>query len=101
MGKRRLYWVIDMYLSEKINEPAFCNEFYYSYDLELDHSTLTPEEKKAFYELGEVAGRFSEFEEDHQNAPGAFFTKEELRNKILETKSVLKGLFPQTETDVQ
>jgi len=34
IDKRRIYQLIDMYLSEKINEAAFCSDFVPSYDLE-------------------------------------------------------------------
>ena len=87
--KRHIYYLIDMYLSDKIEESTFCDEFYYSYDLELDRSTLTEEERKAFFELGEVAGRFSEFIEDHKKYPGVYYSKDELRKKVIETKNRL------------
>ena len=82
---------MDMYLSNNIDESTFCDEFYYSYDLELDRSTLTEDERKAFLELGEIVGRFSEFEEDHKNHPGVYYTKKELKKKILEVKNKLKS----------
>ena len=34
--KRRVYWLIDLYLAGKIDDKTFCDEFYYSYDLEMD-----------------------------------------------------------------
>jgi hypothetical protein len=91
--KRRIYYLINMYLSEKVDETTFCNEFYYSYDLELDYRSLTEEEHKAFSELGEVAGRFSEFGEDHKKLPGVYYTKKELRQKTLETKEKLTNIW--------
>ena len=39
--KRRLYWLIDQYLLNKIDESIFCDEFYYSYDLEVSSETLS------------------------------------------------------------
>jgi len=91
--KRRIYQLIDMYLDEKINEAAFCHEFYCSYDLELDYDTLTEEEYKAFYELSEITIRFSEFEKDIKKYPGVYRTKEELKKKIIETKEKLVKYF--------
>ena len=38
--KRRVYWLIDLYLAGKIDDKTFCDEFYYSYGLEMDGSTL-------------------------------------------------------------
>lgn len=76
--KRRIYQLIDMYLSGKINETTFCDEFYYCFDLELDCDTLTEEEYEAFYELSEITIRFSEFENDIKKYPGVYRTKEEI-----------------------
>ncbi|NGX45478.1 MAG: hypothetical protein K940chlam2_00633 [Chlamydiae bacterium] len=88
--KRRLYQLIDMYLSNKISEATFCYEFYCSFDLELDYDTLEDDEYKAFYELSEITCRFSEFERDIKSYPGVYRTKEELKQKIIETKDRLK-----------
>lgn len=93
--KRRLYWLIDQYLSGRIDEPIFCDEFYYSYDLEVDSNTLTDIEKVVFAELSTVAGRFSEYEEDHLGLPNGFYTVEELKQKIIETKEKLQEQSPQ------
>lgn len=89
--KRRLYWLIEQYLSGRIDESIFCDEFYYSYDLEIDNNTLTDIEKVVFAELSTVAGRFSEYEEDHLGLPNGFYTAEELKQKIIETKEKLDG----------
>ncbi|MEI8125257.1 MAG: hypothetical protein WCG42_05845 [Parachlamydiaceae bacterium] len=91
--KRRIYELIDMYLSGKINESTFCYEFYCSYDLEIDYDTLLKDEYKAFYELSEITSRFSEFEKDIETYPGVYRTKEELKQKTIETKAKLKEYF--------
>jgi hypothetical protein len=95
--KRRIYQLIEMYLAEKIDEAAFCSDFVPSYDLELDYDTLTEEEHSAFSELGKVASRFSEFEEDIKKYPGIYFTKEELKKNIIETKEKLKKYFEELQ----
>ena len=92
--KRRLYWLIDHYLSDKIDERTFCDEYYYSYDLEIDYGTFSDVEQKAFNELSVISSRFSEFEEDHQLDARAFSTKEELRQKVQETQEKLKTESP-------
>jgi len=88
--KQRLYWLIDQYLSQKIDEPTFCDEFYYSYDLEIDRDTFCDIEKKVFADLSIISDRFSEFEEDHLGLPNGFYSREELKQKIIETKEKLK-----------
>ena len=87
--KRIIYQLIDMYLLGKITESTFCREFYCSYDLELDYDTLTEEEYKSFYELSKIVSRFSEFEEDIKKYPGTYYSKEEVRKKIVATKEQL------------
>ncbi len=91
--KRRIYQLIEMYLSNKINESTFCYEFYCSYDLELDYDSLLEDEYQAFYELSEITSRFSEFENDIKEHPGIYYSKEELRRKIIETKEKLVKYF--------
>ena len=38
--KRRVYWLIDLYLAGKIDDKTFCDEFYYSYGLEMDYGMV-------------------------------------------------------------
>lgn len=93
--KRRIYWLINLYLSGKISPWDFCNEYYGCYDLEIDRDTLTSLEIKAFSELSVVAGRFSNFQEDIEKYPGVYFTEEQLRQKVIETKELLSDYFLQ------
>ncbi len=60
--KQRLYWLVDQYLLGKINEPTFCDEFYYSYHLEINSEMLNKIEQQAFLELSKVSSRFSHYE---------------------------------------
>ena len=87
--KRRLYWLIDQYLIGNINESTFCDEYYSSYDLEIDDEVLNDNEKVIFEALNQVSARFSEHKGDHHLDSRAFATREELRQKILETKNAL------------
>lgn len=88
--KRRIYELIDMYLSGQIDAWTFCNEYYYCFDLELDRNTLTELESQAFSELATVSGRFTNIEEDLNKYPGTYFTEEQLKAKIMDTKNTLK-----------
>ena len=88
--KRRLYQLIDLFLTKQITATVFCDEFHNSYDLEIDYNTLSPLEYSAFSELGKVSNRFSRFEEDIQKYPGTYYNEEELKQKIIETKERLK-----------
>ena len=104
-NKRIIYYLIFEYLSGKIDESTFCGEFHFSYDLELNYNELTDEEYKAFHELVEVSGRFSEYKEDFKKFPGIYYTREELRQKIIETKIKLEKSFDEfvnnIDTEVQ
>jgi len=97
--KRRIYQLLDMYLSGRINESTFCHEFYCSYDLELDFDTLTEEEDKAFYELSEITSRFSEFQKDIEKYPDVYHTKEEVKRKVTGTKLRLEKYFKELKSD--
>ncbi|MBL0743091.1 hypothetical protein [Chryseolinea lacunae] len=88
--KRRLYQLIDMFLAKQITASVFCDEFYCSYDLEIDYDTLSPLEYSAFSELEKVSSRFSQFNEDLGKYPGVYYNNEELKQKIFETKEKLK-----------
>jgi hypothetical protein len=85
--KKRLYWLINQYLSKKISASTFCDEYYYCYGLELDHSSLNDKEAKVFSELADIVNRYSEFEEDFSRG---FFNEQELAQKIIETKKHLR-----------
>jgi hypothetical protein len=87
--KKRLYWIIEKYLSGEIDAWIFCDDFYESYDLEIDSANLSLTEKTAFQELGEVAGRYSGSEEDQRTTSGFLYTEKELKRKVLETKKKL------------
>ena len=90
--KRRLYWLMEQYLAGKIDGGTFCDEYYYSYDLEVDYDTLSDTEHQAFRDLSRVSGRFSQFEEDIKKYPGTYFTEEDLRKKVQETQEKLQGI---------
>ena len=87
--KRRLYWLIEQYLSNSIDENTFCNEFHDSFVNEMDYKILTDTEFSLFRELSKVSQCFSEYEEDHKLWSG-FITAKQLREKVLETKEKLK-----------
>ncbi len=88
--KRNLYYLMDMFIMSQITPSVFCDEFYYSYDLEIDTLSLSNIEQSVFSELSYVSSRFSPFNEDHEKFPNGFFTEQELRQKIIESKEKLK-----------
>jgi hypothetical protein len=97
--KRRIYQLINMYLAGKISENTFCDDFVPTYHQELDYDTLTEEEHKAFSELGIIAARFSDIIEDLIMYPGVYYTKLDLKKKIVETHEKLKDYFNDFQED--
>jgi len=84
--KRRLFWLMKCYLDGLISESTFCDEFYYSYDLEIRRSsnTLCQKEFSLFEELDAISSRYSPYQSDHKLDPQAFTTKQQLKDKIYE-----------------
>lgn len=87
---KKIYWLIDQYLSHNMQAWDFCSEYHLCYDLEIDLNTLNEKERAIFSELSMVSGRFSNFEDDIQQYPGVYYTSEELHQKIIQAKEVLK-----------
>ncbi len=89
--KRRLYWLINLYRSKRIDMNTFCDEFYFCYAHELDRNTLDIKEKYIFSELHKIVVRFSPFEEDHRLAPKAYFTQEDVNNEVEKAYKALQA----------
>lgn len=77
--KRRLYQLMDMFFEMQITASVFCDEFYYSYDVEIDYHTLSSLEYAAFSELEKVSSRFSQFNKDLEKYPGVYYNEKELK----------------------
>ena len=90
--KRRLYWLMECYLDGKIDESTFCDEYYYSHDLEIgrNSNSFSIEEKTLFFELEMFLNQFAPDEQFHKRFPGSFWTKQELHYKIRDTYETLK-----------
>ncbi|UPQ77340.1 hypothetical protein [Chryseobacterium nepalense] len=92
--KRRLYWLIDQYLSGQINGWTFCNEYYYSYSLEIKSDDLTDIEQSAFSELDKISSRYTDVQEDLFKYPDTYYNEEQLKQKLIETKEKLREQSP-------
>ena len=89
--KRRLYWLIDQYLSGQIDEYNFCSGFHATFVNEMNYDDLSHDEYQAFFELSDVSQRFSDFKEDFDFWSG-FVDAKKLREKIIETKTKLRNI---------
>jgi hypothetical protein len=83
--KRKIYQLMDMYLSGEIDGWTFCNEYYYCYDIELDDKDLTELESMLFAQLSSITGRFTNKEKDLLNYPNVYYTEKELKQRVIET----------------
>lgn len=84
--KRRLMWLVDEFLSNRISANVFCDEFYYCFDLELDRGILSDCEYSIWLELSRVTDRFTSFKEDIADYPGVFFTEPQLRAQVEDSR---------------
>lgn len=91
-----LYYLMKELISQNITPRSFCDEFYECFDIGIDLSLLNPKEQQEFEKLSNVAGRFSEFEEDRVKFPNAYCDENKLKSIVIEVMSSLaqerKGL---------
>lgn len=80
-----MYWLIDQYLLDKIDEITFCNDYHDTLVNEMYYKGLSEIENEVFRDLLDVVQRFSEDEESFE-LWSRFVTAKQLREKILETR---------------
>ena len=81
---------MDMYLGKVIDGWTFCDEYYYSYSLELTDEDLSEREQIAFSELSKITNRYTYIQEDLLKYPGTYYDDEALKQKVIETIEYLK-----------
>lgn len=85
--KRRLFLLVDRYLANEIAAWVFCKEYLECYESLLGNATFTQKEQAMFFELGSVISKFSDDEDEiKKQRLGFFYTKQELKQKIIEIK---------------
>lgn len=87
--KRRLYWLMDQYLTGNMSAEEFHDEYYYCFGLELNSLNLTPAEEEAFTALSKISDRFSCIPQDLIDYPGVYYNEQQLREKVIEAKKLL------------
>jgi hypothetical protein len=71
--KKRLFLLVDRYLSHEITAWIFCREYSEYYKLILEASLLSKEEKNLFSELHSITSKFCDDEDEiKKQAPGFF-----------------------------
>lgn len=90
--KRYLYWIIDLYLENKINTESFSNSFNSSYVIEIDKNNLEDWEYCIFNKIDTVTGRYNEDTSDiPENLKYFFYTGDEVRILVKKAKESLDG----------
>lgn len=87
--KDRLYWLIDQYLSNKIDAWKFCDEFFILYNINLDFNELSVFELSVFDKLDDIVSRYTNVKEDLIKYPNAYYDDKKLKQLVLETKLIL------------
>ncbi|MGF6352736.1 hypothetical protein ABIE27_000632 [Paenibacillus sp. 4624] len=88
--KERLYWLMRLLLDNEIEASNFCDEFYATYEHDLNEP-LTSEEKSYFMLISKEGSRFSEFTDDLINYPNVYVTEHEIRKLVMEALEVLQN----------
>ena len=86
--KEQLWYLINGVLSGTYDVKTFCSEFTRIYNLEVDYEQLSEQEKLEFGDLCEMAGRFSDNEEELK-IPNMYYSKEYILNKTQSIKQTL------------
>lgn len=81
--KERLYWLMALFMDNKIEPTTFCDEFYTTYENDLDEP-LTAAEKSMFMLISKEGSRFSEYNDDLERYPNVYVTEQEIRNIVSE-----------------
>ena len=90
MNQREKLWkLINGFLDGHYDVKTFCEEFNRVYDLEINYNELTKEENKEFGDLCEMAGRFSNDQEELK-IPNMYFSEKEILFKVKKIKNTLK-----------
>lgn len=79
--KEQLWYLINGLLNGSYDIKTFCSEYTRIYDLEVDYEQLTEQENNEFGDLCEMAGRFSDDEEELK-IPNMYFSKENILDKV-------------------
>lgn len=79
--RESLWYLINGLNNNEYDIKTFCSEFTRIFDLELDYDELKSEEYKEFYELCEMAGRFSDDKEELL-IPNMYCNEKDIREKV-------------------
>ena len=88
--KEQLWYLINGVLNGSYDIKTFCSEFTRIYDLEVDYEKLSEQENSEFRDLCEMAGRFSDDEEELK-IPNMYYSKGSILDKARYVKQKLEN----------
>lgn len=92
-SKEMLYFLLDEYLSGKMNTENFNRNFVPIFNVDTDYSLLSKEEHELFSKLSDIASRSSNYKEDINNR--GFHSFNEVHEFAIKTKIALDKLAKQ------
>jgi hypothetical protein len=69
IGRAKMYWLIELYLSGHHDVGTFCKEFEQTYNFEVDRSKLAANEQTVFRDLFDKVVLYSPFENELKAVP--------------------------------
>ena len=88
--KEQLWYLINGVLNDTYDIKTFCSEFTRIHDLEVDYEQLSEQENSEFGDLCEMAGRFSD-DDDELKIPNMYYSKENILEKARYVKQKLEN----------
>ena len=88
--KEQLWYLINGVLNDTYDIKTFCSELTRKYELEVDYEQLSEQENSEFGDLCEMAGRFSD-DDDELKIPNMYYSKENILEKARYVKQKLEN----------
>jgi hypothetical protein len=86
--RAKLFWLIELYLSDHQDVGTFCKEFERTYNFEINRSELSADELAIFGDLFDKVSMFSSFENELKIYPH-YTSKEQIRAAVIAARARL------------
>lgn len=86
--RAKLFWLIELYLSDHHDVGTFCEGFERTYNFEIDRSELSADELAVFGDLFDKVSTFSPFKNELKICPH-YTSKEQIRAAVIAARARL------------
>lgn len=86
--RAKLFWLIELYLSDHHDVETFCKEFERTYNFEVDRGELSADKLAVFGDLFNKVTMFSPFENDLKTYP-LYVSKEQIKAAVAAARAKL------------